>query len=138
MSPGDRPLTMPTYTAVWRIERKLYKIHDLELPSPVAAVEAAVFVVFTVVFAALLTAVGVGFTQYTGCLFVVPPVVATWCVRRPVADGKTIPAYLAALARLAVEPRVLDGLVARHEPDRCHLAGRIHCAMADPPAVKNW
>jgi hypothetical protein len=116
---------MATYTSVWKIERKLYKIHDVDLPRPVAISEAAAYVGFALVSFAVLSWVGVAFDQYTGWLFIVPPLVATWYVRRPVADAKTIPAYLATLARYALEPKVLDGLRPRRDADSTCLTARI-------------
>lgn len=135
--PGQ-PVSVPmdTYTSVWKIERKLYKIHDVDLPRPVAITEAAAYIGFAVLSFAAWSAVGVAFDQYTGWLFIVPPLVATWYVRRPVADAKTIPAYLATLTRYALEPAVLDGLTPRRGGDTTHLTVRLHSSR--PVTVGEW
>ena len=127
-SPASEAASVPmaTYTAVWKIERKLYKIHDVDLPRPVAISEAAAYIGFALVSFAAWSAVGVAFNQYTGWLYIVPPLVATWYVRRPVADAKTIPAYLATLARYHLEPKILDGLTPRRGADTTRLTARVH------------
>jgi hypothetical protein len=133
-SPAE-PTSVPmaTYTAVWKIERKLYKIHDVDLPRPIAISEAAAYIGFALISFAAWTAAGVPFDQYTGWLFIVPPLIATWYVRRPVADAKTIPAYLATLARYSLEPKILDGLTPRRSGDTSRLTGRVHTGLAQGP-----
>jgi hypothetical protein len=39
---------LPTYTNIWRIEKRLYKIYDLRLPMPLPISQIAVFVGITV------------------------------------------------------------------------------------------
>ena len=41
-------MDLPTYTSIWRIEKRLYKLYDFRLPMPVPVGQIAVFAAITV------------------------------------------------------------------------------------------
>src|SRR6266700_1588543 len=43
-----RLVELPTYTSIWRIEKRLYKLYDCRLPMPLPVGQIAVFVAITV------------------------------------------------------------------------------------------
>ena len=51
-------MDLPTYTSIWRIEKRLYKLYDFRLPMPVPVGQMAVFAAITVPYVVLLTLLG--------------------------------------------------------------------------------
>ena len=51
-------MELPTYTGIWRIEKRLYKLYDFRLPMPLPVGQIAVFVAITVPYVLLLTLFG--------------------------------------------------------------------------------
>ena len=45
-------MELPTYTGIWRIEKRLYKLYDFRLPMPLPVGQIAVFVAITVLLVA--------------------------------------------------------------------------------------
>ena len=41
-------MELPTYTSIWRIEKRLYKLYDFRLPMPVPVGQIAVFAAITI------------------------------------------------------------------------------------------
>lgn len=61
-------MDLPTYTRIWRIEKRLYKLYDFRLPVPVSLVTIGVFVGTSVVWCLLMGLLGVPFhTPGTWC-----------------------------------------------------------------------
>jgi hypothetical protein len=100
---------MPTYTSIFSLRRKLYAIYDWELPRPVELVQVGVFVMGVVAVWLVTRAIGVGFSPSTGWVFVVPPGALAWCATQPVADGKSVGAWLVAQVGFLFEPKALNG-----------------------------
>ncbi len=51
-------MELPTYTSIWRIEKRLYKLYDFRLPMPLPVGQIAVFTAVTVPYILLLTLFG--------------------------------------------------------------------------------
>jgi len=68
---------LPTYTNIWRIEKRLYKIYDFRLPIPLPIGQIAVFVAITVPYVTALTLIGLPFDHRLFWLYILPPDVAT-------------------------------------------------------------
>ena len=51
-------MELPTYTSIWRIEKRLYKLYDFRLPMPLPVGQIAVFTAITVPYVILLTLFG--------------------------------------------------------------------------------
>jgi TcpE family len=73
---------LPTYTGIWRIEKRLYKLYDFRLPMPLPVGQIAVFVAITVPYVLLLTLFGLPFSHTLFWLYVLPPAVLTWLAGR--------------------------------------------------------
>ena len=58
-------MDLVTYTSVFRIERRLYKVFDIELPRPVSLVQAGAFVAVIVLMLLVGPMVGLTFSQST-------------------------------------------------------------------------
>ena len=107
-------MELPTYSAVFGFEKRLYAIYDLELPVPVSLFQAGVFLLALAVTFAATAVVGIGLTAASAWLFVVPPGLAAFLASRPLSDGKRPHHWLASQARHLTEPRRL----VRLRPDR--------------------
>ncbi len=70
-------MDLPTYTNIWRIEKRLYKIYDFRLPIPLPIGQIAVFVAITVPYVTALTLIGLPFDHRLFWLYILPPDVAT-------------------------------------------------------------
>lgn len=104
---------LPTYTAVFRLKRRLYAVYDWELPVPVGLLEIGVFTAGVAVCALLAEVVGIALTPGSAWFFVVPPGFLAYAARRPLADAKQPHAWAWARLRYALEPRRLHDLADR-------------------------
>ena len=87
-------MDLPTYTNIWRIEKRLYKLYDFRLPMPLPISWIAVFCGITVPYVVVLAAIGVPFDHNLFFLYVLPPGVLTWLSTRPVLENKRLPELL--------------------------------------------
>jgi hypothetical protein len=101
---------LPTYTSVFRLQRRLYAVYDWELPVPIGLLEATVFAVGVGVCVVLAQLFDIALTAGTAWFFLVPPGFAAYLARQPLADGKQPHAWLVSQLRYALEPRVLIDL----------------------------
>src|ERR1700759_1063511 len=99
------PVDLPTYTNIWRIEKRLYKLYDLRLPMPLPINWIAVFAGITIPYIVLLIAIGLPFNHTLVWLYVLPPGVLTWLTTRPVIENKRLPELVEAQVRYLSEPR---------------------------------
>ena len=61
-------MELPTYTSIWRIEKRLYKLYDFRLPMPLPVGQIVVFMAITVPYVLLLTLLGLpSATRSSGC-----------------------------------------------------------------------
>jgi hypothetical protein len=97
---------LPTYTNIWRIEKRLYKLYDFRLPMPLPINWIAVFAGITVPYIVLLIAIGLPFNHTLVWLYVLPPGLLTWLTTRPVIENKRLPELLESQVRYLAEPRV--------------------------------
>ena len=98
-------MDLPTYTNIWRIEKRLYKLYDFRLPAPLPITWIGVFVGITVPYVIFLIAVGVPFNHNLVWLYVLPPGVLTWLTTRPVIESKRLPELVSSQLRYVAEPR---------------------------------
>ncbi|MGH8898897.1 MAG: TcpE family conjugal transfer membrane protein [Egibacteraceae bacterium] len=116
-------MLLPTFTSIWRIERRLYKVYDWVLPMPISIPQMAVFLVSLLLWALLLQALGVELHASTGWLYLVPPGFAAWVSERPLVEEKRPHELAAAQVRYLFEPRTLYRLAEHRQPERVHLSG---------------
>ncbi|TDD42155.1 hypothetical protein E1286_31530, partial [Nonomuraea terrae] len=116
---------LPTYTNIWRIEKRLYKLYDLRLPMPLPIVWIGVFVGVLVPWSLLLVLVGVPVQMPWHVLFLVPPGIVTWLATRPVIEGKRLTELLESQLRYLGEPKAWYRLAPGSEPDTVTFSGRV-------------
>ncbi|MEU6041831.1 TcpE family conjugal transfer membrane protein [Actinomadura sp. NPDC047616] len=126
-------MDLPTYTNIWRIEKRLYKLYDLRLPMPLPLVQIGVFAGVFVPWIVLLRFVGVPFASPWHVLYIVPPGVLTWLATRPVIEGKRLTELLLSQSRFLAEPRTWCRLTPIREPREVVVVARVW-RRADAPA----
>jgi hypothetical protein len=109
-------IELPVYTSIFRLQRRLYRVYDIELPVPITFPQVAAFLLAAFVDVIVLRAVGVELSPGTAWLYLVPPAVAAWLANRRISDERSPVDWVAAQVRHLVEPRTLTGLEADHEP----------------------
>lgn len=116
-------MELPTYSAVFAFEKRLYAVYDLELPAPVSLFQAGAFLAALAVVVPAMLFLGVGLSAASCWVFVVPPALAAYLASRPLEDGKRPHHWLVSQARYLTGPRVL----VRLRPDRSgHRSVRVH------------
>ncbi|MFK4039517.1 TcpE family conjugal transfer membrane protein [Nonomuraea wenchangensis] len=118
-------MDLPTYTNIWRIEKRLYKLYDLRLPMPLPIVWIGVFVGVFVPWSLLLILVGVPVAMPWHVLFLVPPGIVTWLSTRPVIEGKRLTELLESQMRYLGEPKAWYRLAPGAEPETVTFSARV-------------
>ncbi len=118
-------MDLPTYTNIWRIEKRLYKLYDVRLPMPLPINWIAVFAGITIPYIVLLIAIGLPFNHDLVWLYVLPPGVLTWLTTRPVLEGKRLPELVESQTRYLAEPRTWVRLTPLSEKDQMVLTARV-------------
>ncbi|GAA3233713.1 TcpE family conjugal transfer membrane protein [Nonomuraea helvata] len=116
---------LPTYTNIWRIEKRLYKLYDLRLPMPLPIVWIGVFVGVFVPWSLLLVLVGVPVEMPWHVLFLVPPGIVTWLSTRPVIEGKRLTELLESQLRYLGQPKAWYRLAPTSEPETVTFSARV-------------
>ena len=127
-------MDLPTYTNIWRIEKRLYKLYDLRLPMPLPLGQIAAFVGITVPYVLFLTLIGVPFSHNLFWLYVLPPGVLTWLVTRPVLENKKLPELLVSQVRYLGEPKIWCRMAPATEKDEIVVVGQVWHACSQPAA----
>ncbi len=118
-------MDLPTYTNIWRIEKRLYKLYDFRLPAPLPINWIAVFAGITVPYILLLVAIGLPFNHTLVWLYVLPPGLLTWLTTRPVIEGKRLPELVESQFRYLTEPRSWCRMAPATEKDQVMLTARV-------------
>ncbi|MWA00572.1 hypothetical protein F8568_009315 [Actinomadura sp. LD22] len=126
-------MDLPTYTNIWRIEKRLYKLYDLRLPMPLPLVQIGVFLGVFVPWILLLRFAGIPFKSPWHVLYIVPPGVLTWLATRPVIEGKRLTELLLSQTRYLAEPRTWCRLTPIREPREVVVVARVW-RRAEAPA----
>jgi MinD-like ATPase involved in chromosome partitioning or flagellar assembly len=116
---------LPTYTNIWRIEKRLYKLYDLRLPMPLPLVQIGVFVGVFLPWIILLQLVGLPFHAPWHVVYLVPPGLLTWLATRPVIEGKRLTELLISQVRYLTEARTWARLTPIREPGEVIIVGRV-------------
>jgi MinD-like ATPase involved in chromosome partitioning or flagellar assembly len=116
---------LPTYTSIWRIEKRLYKLYDFRLPMPLPIGQVTVFVAIGVPYVVLLQVLGVPFNHTLIWVYLLPPGLLTWLVTRPVLESKRLPELVRSQLRYLAEPRVLCRMAPLAERDVLVVTGRV-------------
>ncbi|MFI0371365.1 TcpE family conjugal transfer membrane protein [Actinomadura sp. 1N219] len=126
-------MDLPTYTNIWRIEKRLYKLYDLRLPMPLPLVQIGVFLGVFVPWIVMLRFAGIPFESPWHVLYIVPPGVLTWLATRPVIEGKRLTELLISQSRYLAEPRTWCRLTPIREPREVVIVARVW-RRAEAPA----
>ena len=118
-------MDLPTYTSIWRIEKRLYKLYDFRLPMPVPVGQIAVFAAITVPYVILLTILGLPFNHTLFWLYVLPPGVITWLATRPVLESKRLPELVISQVRYLGEPGTWGRMAPLAEKDDVVVVGKV-------------
>jgi MinD-like ATPase involved in chromosome partitioning or flagellar assembly len=116
---------LPTYTSIWRIEKRLYKLYDFRLPMPLPVGQIAVFAAITIPYVVLLTVLGLPFNHNLFWLYVLPPGVLTWLATRPVLESKRLPELISSQLRYLGEPSSWCRMAPLAEKEEIALYGRV-------------
>ena len=127
-------MDLPTYTNIWRIEKRLYKLYDLRLPAPLPITWIGVFVGITVPYVIFLIAIGLPFNHTLVWLYILPPGVLTWLTTRPVIEGKRLPELVTSQVRYMTEPQAWCRMAPFAEKDEISVSARVW--HAHPPKVR--
>ncbi|WP_067974137.1 conjugal transfer protein, partial [Nocardiopsis trehalosi] len=118
-------MDLPTYTNIWRIEKRLYKLYDFRLPQPLPVVSLGVYLGTCAVWFALMNIIGVPWVTPWHVVWLVPPFVITFFATRPVIEGKRLTELLLSQGRYLTEARVYTRLAPEHEPAEVRVTVRV-------------
>jgi MinD-like ATPase involved in chromosome partitioning or flagellar assembly len=118
-------LDLPTYTNIWRIEKRLYKLYDFRLPMPLPVGQIAVFAAIAVPYLVILKVVGLPFSHTLLWLYILPPGALAWLVTRPVLEGKRLPELVVSQVRYLTEPRTWCRMAPLAEKDVMVVVARV-------------
>jgi hypothetical protein len=103
-------MELPTYSAVFAFEKRLYAVYDFELPISVSLFQGGVFLAALGATIAATALLGIAMSAGTFWIFVLPPGFAAYLAARPLGDGKRPHQWIATHARHLGEPRALARL----------------------------
>jgi hypothetical protein len=115
---------LPTYTNIWKIEKRLYKLYDFRLPMPLPVGQIAAFLAIAAPYMLLLAMIGMPFSHTWVWLYVLPPGVLAWLVTRPVLEGKRLPELVLSQLRYLGEPRTWCRMAPLAEKDQVYIVAR--------------
>lgn len=118
-------MELPTYTNIWKIEKRLYKLYDFRLPMPVPVGQVTAFLAIAIPYMLILTMVGMPFSHTWVWLYVLPPAVLAWLVTRPVLEGKRLPELVASQLRYLSEPRTWCRMAPLAEKDQILVSATV-------------
>ncbi|MGH9187354.1 MAG: TcpE family conjugal transfer membrane protein, partial [Acidimicrobiales bacterium] len=127
-TPAHIEIDLPVYTGIFHLQRRLYRVYDVELPMPVSFPQAVAFLAVGSLMFIGLRAAGVELSPGTAWAFLVPPGLAAWLANRPVADQRSPLQWAVAQVRYLVEPRAITGL----KPERVPRSQRMSVAVWEP------
>lgn len=105
MTGHEQAIEVYDWTAVHKVKRRLYRIHDVQLPVPVSFVQAAAAVAVLLLTRLLLTTLTVPLTARTSPLYLAPALAAGFAAGREAMEGgRTFVQWSRARVRWALLP----------------------------------
>ena len=130
-------MELPTYTNIWRIEKRLYKLYDFRLPMPLPVGQIVVFAAIAAPYVLVLALLGVPLSHTLVWLYILPPGALTWLVTRPVLEGKRLPELVTSQLRYLSEPRTWCRMAPLAEKDEIVVVGRVWRQARPLPLAKS-
>lgn len=130
--PDRHPLNLRTHTSLWQVEKRLYKLYDFTLPSPVSLKQLGFFLGFSIPWGIILGALGVPFAAPWHLLWLAPPVMVTIASSRPVAEGKRLGELAFSQIKYLTQPREMFRMSPAKPVDVIHVSGRVWRAPGEP------
>ena len=118
-------MELPTYTNIWRIEKRLYKLYDFRLPMPLPIGQIAVFAAIAVPYVVILKVIGLPFSHTLLWLYILPPGALAWLITRPVLEGKRLPELVHSQVRYLSEPRTWCRMAPLAEKEEITVTARV-------------
>lgn len=105
-------MELRTYTSLWNVERRLYKIYDWTIPFPngIGFLQIAAIFCVGLPWFGLMHLLGVPFHTPGDVAWLAPPAAAAWWAGKPIAEGKTIVGLANSQLRYLLQPRTLTRL----------------------------
>jgi TcpE family len=130
---------LPTYTNIWRIEKRLYKLYDFRLPMPVPVGQVTAFLAIAVPYTLILAMAGMPFSHTWVWLYVLPPGLLAWLATRPVLEGKRLPELVLSQLRYLSEPRTWCRMAPLTEKDEIAVLATVwrRSAAMQPAAAQH-
>jgi hypothetical protein len=116
---------LPTYTNIWKIEKRLYKLYDFRLPMPVPVGHVTSFLAIAAPYAIVLAVARVPFSHSWLAAYVLPPGALAWFIARPVVEGKRLHELLVSQLRYVCEPRTWCRLAPLAEKDEIAVVVKV-------------
>lgn len=110
-------MELKTYTNLWQVERRIYRIYDLNLPYAVSLKQLGFFLAFTVPWVTLLVLLQVPFATPWHLLWVLPPIGVAYVANRPLIENKSILQLVGSQAQYLAQSRQYTRLSPWTEPD---------------------
>lgn len=107
----------PTYTSLWRVERRIYRIYDVTLPYAVSLRQIGIFTVILATWVPLMLITGIPITQWWGAaIWLGPPITIAYLTNKPIIENKTLTELLTSELRHQTTSKTIHRLQARKPP----------------------
>src|SRR5215469_16676039 len=119
-------MELPVYTSLFRLERRIHVIGEVQLPQPVTLMEAAAFVTTLGALMVLSRVLHRDLPPSFWWLYVVLPWLGARAATQPLADRKRVDLWLLSQLRYALaEPRLLARLRPLREPAEARISAEV-------------
>ena len=119
-------MELPVYTSLFRLERRIHVIGEVQLPQPVTLMEAAAFVTTLGALVLLSRVLHLDLPPSVWWLYVVLPWLGARAATQPLADRKRVDLWLLSQLRYALaEPRLLGRLRPLREPAEARISAEV-------------
>ena len=118
-------MELRTYTSLWQIERRLYRIDDVTLPGAPTYRQIGIFMVSAVAWVGLMILFRVPFSNPWPALWIMPPIAIAYFANRPIAENKTGIQLLTSNLKYVAQSPVYTGLRSGSRERLVHLHGLI-------------
>lgn len=109
-------MELRTYTRLWNVEKRIYKVYDFTLPMPIPVKTLGVIVLVGGPWIALMFALNAPFHPPWQILWFGPPVGLSLWASKPVAEGKRLLQLVTSQLRYVLQPRTFAALRPWNEP----------------------